>query len=130
MRKLIALAFQFVMQALTCMNSGMDPLYPELQAGGDNAAAIARQHPVDSNPRTVAFESTFGPPRTPGQYATAANLGMAYELSGDNILALKSIKEAVRGDTEWPRGMCSPRFQDSLHSTEFQRRQANRLEAP
>ncbi len=33
---------------------------------------------------------------TPGHYATAANLGTAYELSGNNELALKWIKEGIR----------------------------------
>jgi tetratricopeptide (TPR) repeat protein len=43
----------------------------------------------------------------PGAYVTAANLGTAYELAGDNVKALEWIKEGVRryGDshyaTEW-----------------------------
>lgn len=45
--------------------------------------------------------------KSPGAYATAANLGTAYELAGDNLKALEWIKEGVRrnGDshygTEW-----------------------------
>jgi tetratricopeptide (TPR) repeat protein len=45
--------------------------------------------------------------KRPGDYATAANLGTAYELAGDNVQALEWIKEAIRrnsrshGGTEW-----------------------------
>jgi hypothetical protein len=45
--------------------------------------------------------------KRPGDYATAANLGTAYELAGENEQALKWIKEAIRrnpgshGGTEW-----------------------------
>jgi tetratricopeptide (TPR) repeat protein len=44
---------------------------------------------------------------TPGRYSTAANLGTAYELSGDNRKALQWISEAIRRNpashegTEW-----------------------------
>lgn len=43
----------------------------------------------------------------PGEYATAANLGTAYELTGDNVNALKWIKEGIQRNpdshegTEW-----------------------------
>lgn len=43
----------------------------------------------------------------PGIYATAANLGTAYELSGDNVQALQWIRESIRRNskahdgTEW-----------------------------
>ena len=43
----------------------------------------------------------------PGQYSTAANLGTAYELTGDNVNALKWITKAIdinpnsHGGTEW-----------------------------
>lgn len=45
--------------------------------------------------------------KRPGDYATAANLGTAYELAGENKLALKWIKEAIdrnpgsHDGTEW-----------------------------
>jgi tetratricopeptide (TPR) repeat protein len=45
--------------------------------------------------------------KRPGEYATAANLGTAYELAGENDLALKWIKEAIHRNpgshegTEW-----------------------------
>lgn len=45
--------------------------------------------------------------KRPGDYATAANLGTAFELAGDNAQALKWIKEAIRRNpnshagTEW-----------------------------
>lgn len=40
---------------------------------------------------------------TPGQYSTAANLGTAYELAGDNNNALKWISEGIRRnpDSHW-----------------------------
>lgn len=34
----------------------------------------------------------------PGRYATAANLGTAYELSGDNVKAYQWIREGIRRD--------------------------------
>lgn len=38
--------------------------------------------------------------KSPGKYSTAANLGTAYELIGDNRTALKWISEAIRRNSE------------------------------
>lgn len=60
---------------------------------GDYAKAITILHSVEA--------------RYPGQYRTAANLGTAYELTGNNTEALRWIKEGVRRNpqdhqgTEW-----------------------------
>jgi tetratricopeptide (TPR) repeat protein len=42
--------------------------------------------------------------KKPGQYATAANLGTAYELNGENEKALKWIKEGFRRNSEGHSG--------------------------
>lgn len=63
------------------------------------ASLIYVKRPVNAIPVLVALEK-----KTPGLYATAANLGTAYELMGDLPNALKWIQEGVSRNVQSHRG--------------------------
>lgn len=77
---------------------------------GDESPAKERQaieSILSGDPRTAITLLLQVEESSPGRYSTAANLGTAYELAGDNENALKWISEGIvrnedsHGGTEW-----------------------------
>jgi tetratricopeptide (TPR) repeat protein len=86
-----------------------DELRKALAAGGDyqvkNDLATALAHTGEAGEAVVLLEQIEA--EQPGLYRTAANLGTAYELSGDNQKALEWIRKGIERNagshegTEW-----------------------------
>ena len=84
-------------------------LRAELDRGGDfrvkNDLAVALAHAGNASQAVILFEEIERD--QPGLYNTAANLGTAYELAGDNVKALTWIRRGIErngnahGGTEW-----------------------------
>lgn len=88
----------------------LELLRSRLSSGGDESSAEERQAIeaiLSDNSRTAIALLLQAEENAPGKYSTAANLGTAYELAGDNEKALRWITEGIARNkdshegTEW-----------------------------
>jgi tetratricopeptide (TPR) repeat protein len=81
-------------------------LRSELDRGGDfrvkNDLAVALAHAGDAAQAVTLLEEIER--EKPGLYVTAANLGTAYELVGDNVRALEWIRQGIKRNEDSHQG--------------------------